>query len=271
MPRPRLTRTLSVTAAVAAVLLSVPAYAGSQRATGALTGAPSVGTCTTLTPAQAEQDTDSSTVVPCKQPHTALVAGVVKLPKRLDWDTATDQDLRGVVADRCGPKILTTLGPSTWARADTTAYGTVWFRPTSAEMADGARWLSCSVVLEHGAKLADLPKKKAPLVPGGQHADGIARCLTLDSATGTYLTTTCSASHDFRASGTFTYDVAKRPAVKALNKVAARRCLSKVDTTKRFYRFTYRDAATWAAGDHTVVCYSQTHQVATRRQDVSPG
>ena len=48
-----------------------------------------------------------------------------------------------------------------------------------------------------------------------------------------------------------------RPAVKSLNATATRKCLPHVDQHK-FYRFTYQDKASGAAGDHTVVCYTRT-------------
>ena len=244
--------TVAAAAAAAALLASAPAQAGQHRAPGAMTGAPTVGTCSTLSAQQAAAETDTSTAVPCKQAHTAWVAGVVKVPASLDWSTASDKDLYRVVANKCAPTVLEALGPASWSRADNTAYDFVWFRPTSDDVTAGARWLSCSIVLEHGARLADLPKRKAPFVPRGKHADSIARCLTKS-----VLTTPCSARHTWRATGTFTLDVAARPKPASLNKTATRRCLPHVDR-HRFYRFTYKDPLTWAAGDHTVVCYTKT-------------
>jgi hypothetical protein len=239
-------------AVVAALFTTTPAQAGQSRAGTAMTGAPTVGTCSTMTAAQAGAKTDASTAVRCKKAHTAWVAGVVKLPAALDWSTASAKDLFRVVATKCAPDVLKSLGPDSWPRADNTAYDYVWFRPTKSDLAAGARWLSCTIVLEHGKKLADLPKRNPPFVPKGTHHDTIARCLTK-----TVLTTPCSGAHAWRATGTFTLDVAKRPAVKSLNKTATRKCLPHVDR-HTFYRFTYKDPVTWAAGDHTVVCYTKT-------------
>jgi hypothetical protein len=246
------TRTLAAGAAAAALLAAAPAQAGRTRAGAAMTGAPSVGTCSTLSAKQALAATDASTAVPCRQAHSAWVAGVVKVPASLDWSTASNKDLYRVVADKCAPDVLKSLGTASWSRADDTAYDFVWFRPRKADLTAGARWLSCSIVLEQGTKLADLPRRKAPFVPHGKHADTIARCLTKS-----VLTTPCHAGHTWRATGTFTLSSAKRPAVKSLNKTAARKCLPHVDR-RRFYRYTYKDVDTWAAGDHTVVCYTKT-------------
>lgn len=252
-----LARSLAATVAAAALLIATPATAdaGAARAAGARTDAPAVGTCSTMTADQADAPTDDSTVVPCGQPHTAYVAAVVTLPAALDWDTASTKDLRRVVADKCSDDVLKLLGPATWSGADRTAYDTVFFQPTGGDITAGARWLSCSVVLRQGSKLAHLPWKKAPFVRGKTPPDQIARCLT--KAT---LRTTCSAAHAWRASGTFTVKGATRPSAKTLDQTAARRCLPLVDRHKKYFRFTYPDPITWAgARDHVVVCYSQTH------------
>jgi hypothetical protein len=233
----------------AALLTSSPAQAGSGRGSGAMTGAPTVGTCSVMTAAQGNANTDSSTPVPCKQPHTALVAGVVKLPASLDW-TASKSDIFGVVAKKCAPEVWQRLG-RTAASRDETAYGYFWFEPTKAEKSQGARWLSCSIFLSGGSRLLDLPTNHTPLIPP-KRGDGIARCLTKSVAT-----TACDSRHAWRATGTFTLDVATRPSAASLNKTAIRRCLPHVDRHK-FYRFTYKDPVTWSVGDHTVVCYTKT-------------
>jgi hypothetical protein len=220
-----------------------------------MTGAPALGTCSTMTADQADAPTDDSTPVPCRQPHTAYVAAVVRLPASLDWDTVSTKDLRRVVAERCSDDVLKVLGPATWAAADRTAYDTVFFQPTDADIAAGARWLSCSIVLRHGSRLADLPWKKAPFVRGKPTPDSVARCLTKAA-----LRTTCSAAHAWRATGTFTVKSRTRPSARSLSRTAARRCLPLVDRHQKYFRFTYPDPITWAgAGDHVVVCYSQTH------------
>jgi hypothetical protein len=236
-------------AAIAAVLTTAPAQAGPMRGAGAMTGAPTVGTCSTMTPTQGAAHSDRSTPVSCKQAHTARVAGVAKLPASLDW-TASSRAIFRVVADKCAPQLFKVLGRSAAAR-DTTAYGYYWFEPTKAQKQQGARWVSCSIFLQHGSRLADLPNNRTPMVPRGKHDDTIARCLTKS-----VLNTTCDHQHAWRATGTFTLKAAKRPGVKALNRTAARKCVPHVDPHK-FYRFTYRDADSWAAGDHTVVCYTR--------------
>jgi hypothetical protein len=236
-------------AAAGLVCLAGTSYAAASRDDG-LAGAPTVGTCTTLTPDQAAKPADRSTVVDCSKAHTAQVAGVVRLPRTLTWATATARDLYRVVVARCEPDVDATLGRDTPTR-DSSAYDFVWFEPTKAERAAGARWLSCSVVRPRGAALATLPTTTTPFLPSGALPDPVARCLTKAASS-----TPCAARHLWRASGTF-HVAGRYPGRKVLDRKAARACASRVSTAA--YRWTYRDRTGWnVGGDHTVVCYSKT-------------
>jgi hypothetical protein len=247
------TRALAASAALAltAVGALAPAHAGQQRAGDPMAGAPTVGTCSTMTPKQAAAPSDHSTAVPCPKAHTAEVAGVVTVPDSLDWKTATVTDLFRVIAAKCRPKVDAMLGrdPST---RDSSAYHYVWFTPTKAQKSQGARWMSCSVVMYAGASLASLPTSTTPFLPHGALPDKVARCLTRSVRN-----TPCSATHLWRATGTFTVSGAY-PGTRVLNKRATAKCRSRVQAGKA-YRWTYQDKISWnVARDHVVVCYSRT-------------
>jgi hypothetical protein len=251
MTIPATVRALATAAALAltAVAPAGPAHAGTS--TAPMTGAPTVGTCSTMTAAQAGARADHSTAVKCSLAHTAQVAGVVRLPSRLQWDTASDRDLYRVIARRCLPKVDAVLGRSTRTR-DASAYDLLWFTPTKAQIAQGARWLSCSVELRQARSLARLPTSTTPFLPAGALPDKVARCLTRSA-----LTTRCSARHRWRATGTFTV-TGSYPGRTKLNHKAEDKCRSRV-TPGKAYRWTYQDKVTWnAGGDHVVVCYSAT-------------
>lgn len=224
-------------------------YAAADRGDG-LVGAPTVGSCTTLTAQQAAQPADHSTVVDCGQAHTAQVAGVVRLPNTLTWATATAGDLYRVVVARCEPDVEAVLGRDTPTR-DSSAYDFVWFEPTKAQRDAGARWLSCSVIRPRAATLASLPTSTTPFLPSGTLPDAVARCLTKTAAD-----TPCTAHHLWRASGTFQVS-GRYPGRRALNRRATRSCPSRVST--KAYRWTYHDKTGWNVGaDHRVVCYAKT-------------
>jgi hypothetical protein len=244
-----ITRSVAAAAALTltALAMSSPAHA---TATDPFVGAPTVGTCTTMTPQQGNAISDHSAQVACSKAHTAEVAGVVKLPAGVRWSTASSDKLFSIVADRCGPKVDALLGRDARTR-DSSAYSYVWFEPTKNQRAKGARWLSCSVVLRKGAKLASLPTSTSPFLPDGALPDKVARCLNTKA-----FRTTCAAVHSWRASGTFVVP-GKWPGAKALKKKASRKCQSRVHSAA--YRWTYMDKATWNLGhDHVVVCYTKT-------------
>ncbi len=253
------TRALAVTATLSLAAFGAlgglgalgPSYAGTQQRTGGLTGAPIVGTCSTMTPTQAGAKSDHSTVVDCSQAHTAEVAGVVKLPKNLTWSDATKAKLFRVIVDRCLPDVDATLGRDNPTR-DSSAYDYVWFEPTQAQRDQGARWLSCSIDRPKAATLVNLPTSTTPFLPGGTLPDNVARCLTKSG-----YNTPCSAAHLWRATGTFTVS-GSYPGTKALSAKAITKCRTRVRAGKP-YAWTYRDKVTWNVGhDHVVVCYSKT-------------
>jgi hypothetical protein len=249
-----LTRTLVAVAATTALTVSAaPGHALGQP-DGPDFGAPTVGACSTMTAKQSDAQADRSTVVPCSQAHTAKVAGVVQLPDALDYSSGTGKLYRAMV-DRCKPQWNALLG-RTHAVRDSSAYQLVWFIPTKNQRQHGARWMSCSVVLRQGTRLAKLPTNKAPLLPSGKLRDRIHRCLL--ATTTAAITTRCSAKHGWRATGSFVVASKKFPGAKAVNRTARTKCASRVNP-RRAYRWTYWTKVNWqVGGDRAVICYTKT-------------
>ncbi|HEX3298119.1 MAG TPA: septum formation family protein [Nocardioides sp.] len=245
----------AVAAATALAVSTAPAEAGPRLAAdGPDYGAPTVGSCSTMTPRQADHPSDRSTVVPCSKAHTAKVAGVVRLPKGVDYTSSPVRVYRAMV-DRCRPRFDSMLGRSAAVR-DSSAYDLVWFVPTAKQQQHGARWLSCSVVLRQGARLAKLPTDKTPMLPSGRLGRGIQRCLLAD--TSRVVTTRCSSRHGWHATGAFVIASKRYPGRKAVNRRAASTCVSRVQSGKP-YRWTYWTKINWqVGGDHAVICYSKT-------------
>lgn len=246
-----LTRIITGAAAAAAMALSALPAQG-RTTDGPTFGAPTVGTCSVMTLKQSGLKADKSTAVPCSEQHTAKVAGVVRLPAKVGYSDGFNA-LYTVIANRCLPEVYAMLGRTNPVR-DSSAYISVWFEPTKNQRRHGARWLSCSIVLAHAKKLAPLPTDNPPLLPSGKLGNRVARCLrTVD---GVLHYTQCSGRHGWRATGAFTVS-GKYPGAKTLNKIATRRCVSRVHS--RSYRWLYQDKITWNAGhDHAVVCYTKT-------------
>ncbi len=250
MTIPTTIRAMATAAALALTALAMAAPATAGLATDPLVGAPNVGTCSTMTATQADAPVDRSAVVSCSKPHTAQVAGVVRLPRDLEWDAAGEKALYRVVARRCLPTVDALLGRSTRAR-DSSAYDLLWFRPTKAQITQGARWLSCSVELRQATSLAKLPTSTSPFLPAGALPDKVARCLTKAA-----LTTRCATRHEWRATGSFVLS-GSYPGHGKVDEQAGQKCHSRV-TPGAPYRWTYQDKITWnLGGDHVVVCYSR--------------
>lgn len=251
-----LTRTLvavavTATSTTALTVSSAPSLAGAPD--GPDFGAPTVGACSTMTPMQADARADKSTVVSCSQTHTAKVAGVVQLPDGLAYPK-TGRVYRAMV-DTCKPKWNKLLG-RTHAVRDSSAYQLVWFTPTKTQRQHGARWVSCSVVLRQGSKLARLRTDQTPLLPSGKLGDRIHRCLL--ATTSAAITTRCSAEHGWRATGSFVIASKKYPGAKAVDRTARTKCASRTNQRKA-YRWTYWTKVNWqVGGDHAVICYSKT-------------
>jgi Septum formation len=249
-----LTRSLAAVATTAALtVLAAPGQALGQP-DGPDFGAPAVGSCSTMTAQQAAAQVDRSTVVPCSQAHTAKVAGVVQLPGSLDYSSSPAKLYRAMI-DRCKPAYNQLLG-RTHAVRDSSAYQLVWFFPTKNQRGHGARWMSCSVVLRQGARLAKLPRNKSPLLPGGKLGDGIHRCLL--ATTSAAITTRCSARHGWRATGSFVMTSKKFPGTKVVNRAARTKCARRTNP-RRAYRWTYWTKVSWQVdGDRAVICYTKT-------------
>jgi hypothetical protein len=253
-----LTRTLVALAAATAVtatLAVVAAPTQALQADGPDYGSPTVGACSTMTLKQAGAQADKTTVVPCSQAHTAKVAGVMRLPGKLDYSSDAKQ-LYKAMLNRCKPEWNAMLGRTDAVR-DSSAYDLVWFVPTKDQRQHGARWMSCSVVMSQGgAKLVKLRANKTPLLPSGKLKDGIHRCLL--ATTSSSITTPCSAKHGWRATGSFVIASKKFPGVKSVNRTARTKCASRT-TRGKAYRWTYWTKLDWqVGGDHAVICYSKT-------------
>jgi hypothetical protein len=249
-----LTRILVAASATTALTVTAAPGLALGQPDGPDFGAPTVGACSTMTARQSDARADKSTVVPCSQPHTAKVAGVVPLPDSLDYSSSPTKLYRAMV-NRCKPTWNSLLG-RTHAVRDSSAYQLVWFFPTKHQRQHGARWMSCSVVLRQGSKLAKLPANKKPLLPSGKLGDRIHRCLL--KTTSAAITTRCSAPHGWRATGSFVVTSKKFPGVKAVNRMARTKCASRTNPRKA-YRWTYWTKIAWQVdGDHAVICYTKT-------------
>jgi hypothetical protein len=245
------TRLLAAVSAVAALALTVPAYAGGSPSRGDT--APTVGECRSITLAQASAASDTSSPGDCSTAHDDRVIAVPDLPSGVSY---ADLDAVGILhtATRlCYPALRAALGRDDRVRGRS-AYIYLYFVPTAAQRAAGARWLRCDLTMRHGATLGDLPTDRVPALPTARLPAKVTRCLTGRD----HLVTVCSASHSYRATGSFTVGLDRFPGRARMARIAQRRCPALVSTDHDF-RFTWVPGFAYdLAHDHTVVCYSHT-------------
>ena len=136
---------------------------------------------------------------------------------------------------------------------DRSAYDFVFFQPTADQIAAGARWLRCDLVLRRGTTLADLPTDATPALSGLPLGNKVARCLKGTN----HIITTCSSNHSYRATGSFTVASTSFPGRTALIHAGRAKCPSRVNS--RAYLFTWKVKLIWnLVHDRTVVCFTKT-------------
>ena len=239
LPRSRhlvaLLATLTAVAALTAALTTVP-----SSAVAATT--PRVGQCHRLTVAQIMRPNDTARPVGCQRRHTTQTVAVPSLPSLagLSHDEMSPLGMRA-----CFQAVAKALGRTSVKRS-LTAYGFVFFFPTAAEIAAGAHWVRCDVILMHGRSMARLTGRlKRPIVP--RHpTDEVRLCMTRGGAY-----TSCDRRHAFRAVKAVPVRGATFPSDDEFY-AASGRCGRRADV------FTTPLEAAWDSGDHNIVCFART-------------
>ena len=247
MRRPHwLTGTLTLALAAAGLL------AGATSADAGPLAQPAVGECRNLTAAEAAARTDPTLPISCTKAHDDRVIGVPDLPAGVVWTDLTDIQIVKQGIKLCTPAFRRTLGQNDNVR-DRSAYDFVFFQPTADEIAAGATWIRCDLVLRHGSALAALPTDRTPALSGLPLGNKVARCLKGTN----HLTTTCTSKHSYRATGSFSVRSTSFPGRRALVRAGRAKCPSRVNS--RFFLFNWKPKLVWnLVHDRTVVCYTKT-------------
>lgn len=217
--------------------------AGAAQAT--LAARPKVGQCRNLTPAQANGVSDTSAPIPCSRPHTARTFAVADVPTNVHYKTLNYAGLYSVGLRVCIPRFWKTLG-STATTRDQSAFTYVFFAPTKAQRANGARWVRCDLTMQGGNGFLPLPATPSPVLKNGI-TTSTRRCLDSQN-----LRTNCSSAHIRRSRTAFVVKSQTYQSHAQFIATAERRC-PHADT---FY--TRPDKTTWNLGDHVIVCYLTT-------------
>ena len=237
-------RTLAVTAALTMMggLLAAGTAVATVAAPTPSTPTAAVGDCHALTFDDINGRSNPRAKVDCATAHTALTIAVGTLPTGLTFDGDEDR-LDAAVSATCGNALARTIGTNLllFARSQ---YTWVWFQPTDEQIAAGARWYSCHLVVLEDSRLGALPHPAPKL--RGKLPDAVAQCTT-----GALEDTTCADRHAYRA--TYSFYATGKATKRNVEKAAGRKCPKHVTGKKWLY-------SSWdvAGKRYIVICSTKT-------------
>lgn len=223
---------------------------------------PAVGTCRVLTFAAASAASDDTAPVPCGHKHTAITVSVGTLVskaalKSLNINAPAVQQLLAVSC----PKAVEAFVGARGNVFDLSQIQAVSFVPTPSQIAKGANWYRCDLVVLAGARtLASVSGTlRHALVP--KHAlDRWGTCGTTSPTSRHFKRVLCSAHHTWRAVALIRIPkkssyLAKRTshaASLACRKIAARAAHKAL---KYSWSFQWPNLQEWRAGQRFGFCW----------------
>jgi len=245
-----------LSAGLTAQAADASSHADSRAVADRASGQPAVGQCRHLSTAQVHGASNTSSAISCNRSHNSRVIAVPSLPKGVTWgELKSKSKLYSMAVRLCFPAYADAVGQSNPVR-DQTAYTWFFFEPTQKQRSAGQRWIRCDLGFQHATSYAALPTDRAPALNDASPPNKVSRCLR--KVKKQYLTTPCTASHSYRAAGSFSVGGKKYPGTTTLLQRARSRCPDIVRTDTDF-RFTWSSETVWNRGpDHVIVCYNHT-------------
>ncbi|HET6152705.1 MAG TPA: septum formation family protein [Marmoricola sp.] len=238
---------LAAVALLCAVAGTFAIVAPSSAAPGrTATAKPKVGQCRDLTAAQGDPMANNSPTVPCSSPHTTYTFAVPNLARGVDAKHLSAAKFLTAGVDACTPRWHKFLGRS-WGIEDQTMFSYMFFAPTKAQRAHGARWVRCDLILQSGGDINVLPAAHRPLLQGPL-SNSVRRCRNQG---GVYVT--CDQTHVTRTAAFFNVMSKKRPTPTQFIRLGEKNC----PVGDRAF-FGWPNKYNWALGDRAEVCYRHT-------------
>ncbi|MEO5653137.1 MAG: septum formation family protein [Marmoricola sp.] len=209
-------------------------------------GVPKAGQCHQMGYAQSKSPVFLGAKVPCRKAHTSLVihAGVVDAAVTAQTPVARR---RAVARKVCEPAFRRLVGGTPALRA-TSLLTWVFFTPSAAELARGARWVRCDAIARSARELVALPAT-TPLLRKGL-PEQLRVCQDNKG-----VDVSCARPHQFRVEAVFLPSGNAYPG-QAFTSVARDRCRTLMNGALGYWQPPSR--AGWAAGDHYVRCLART-------------
>lgn len=224
--------------------------------------APAVGACRVLTFAAAAAASDSTAAVPCARPHTAITVTVGALVskaqlKSLNINSPAVQQLLTV---SCPKSVAAYVGGSS-AIFDLSQIQAVSFVPTATQIAKGANWYRCDLVVLAGAHtLASFTGTMRHALAPPHALDRWGTCGTAVPSSRSFKRVLCSAHHSWRAvalvqiprGAGYLSKNTSRAASLACRKIAAKAAHGAL---KYAWSFQWPNAQEWRAGQRYGLCW----------------
>ena len=224
--------------------------------------APLVGTCRTLTFAAAAAASDSTATVPCTQKHTAITVSVGTLVdpahlKRLDINAPAVQQRLAVSCPKAVQAYVGRSGPT----FDLSQIQALAFVPTPGQIARGANWYRCDMVVLAGpsALAAVTGTMRNALVPS-RALDRWGTCGTTTPSAKTFKRVICSTRHSWRAIAVINIPKSSGYLAKTTSTAAGLAC-RKIATKaahgalKYSWSFEWPNKQQWLAGQRFGLCW----------------
>jgi hypothetical protein len=251
---------IAVLTLLAAVVL---AGCGARGDTDADMTMPPVGACRNLGAGDLAAPSNHDRTVPCSNPHDAETYAVGPLPGRFADASYDDTDVSDWAYQRCLDRLEAHVGTdeSTLMRSILTW---VWFRPSPAAWAAGARWYRCDAVGGRAPSYVDLPTSTLNLLRGKNLSDQWMVCAN-GASVGTARKIPCSQPHDWRAVTTIKLGepADSYPGDAAVLATTRQYCQGSVKAYLGYpssfqYGYTYFGQDQWRAGNRRSVCWAKT-------------
>jgi hypothetical protein len=228
-----------------------------------LSRTPALGACRNLTASDLNEQTNSSAVVSCADPHTAVTFASGTLPFGTG-QAYSDARHNKFVFTTCQKAFADYIGADE-SLALRVRLSWSWFRPSERGWTDGARWYRCDLVGGPvGANHLDyLPRNARDLLGTGDPDTWLACSDGLTVAKGTKVP--CTEPHTWRAVTTIKLGGPddSYPGDEVVEARTRSYCQESVRSWLHYpsdyeYGFTWFKADRWAEGNRRSICWART-------------
>lgn len=224
--------------------------------------APLVGVCRDLTFAAAAATSDSSPTVACTQKHTAVTVAVGTLVdksqlKTLDINAPAVQQRLAVSC----PKAVAAYVGARGRTFDLSQVQGLAFVPTPAQIASGANWYRCDLVVLAGPNtLAALAGTMHNALAQARGLDRWGTCGTAAPSAKTFRRVVCSSHHTWRAVAVIAIPAKSAYLAKSTSRTASLACRRIAATaahgaSKYTWSFEWPNQQQWLAGQRFGLCW----------------